>query len=1056
MLRYPDISATHIVFVYANDLWVAPREGGMAVPLASPPGQELNPKFSADGQTIAFVGNYDGNRDLYATPLAGGIPMRITHHPAGESLCDWTPDGKLLYATNGFAPLSRQTQLLVVSPAGGLPNLCPVPYGTNGAISPDGRWLAYTPHSIDNRTWKRYRGGMATDIWLFDLQTKQAQKITDWEGLDSLPMWHAQKVIYLSDAGPEHKLNLWQFDTQTGAREQLTTLSEFDVKWPSIGPGDQGQGEVIFQYGPWLVALDLATRATRNIYVSVPGALETIRPRQQDVSRNIAQWDISPSGKRAVVEARGDIWTLPASSGPARNLTRTSGVAERDPSWSPDGKWIAYFSDATGEYELYITQSDGKGETRQLTKDSKTYYYEPTWSPDSKHIAFIDKAGTIYLHTLEGSKTVPVDRNPFAERGRLSWSPNSAWIAYSKTGDNRTMSIWLYEVAAGRAHQVTSGMFSDTWPVFSRDAKYLFFASNRSFNRAVYDDIGTNFIYTETDMLLGVPLREGVANPWTPTSDEESFSGRPSPPQPETSNNYIDLAGFEQRAFAIPVASGSFTHLDTTPSGGLVYVRGASRGAGGNSSIKYYDLRARSEATLLDNAGSFKMAADGRKLITRTSQGGLAMMSAATGQSPSNVPTSGMTALIDPRQEWQQLFTEAWRIQRDFFYDPYMHGVDWPAIRERYQRLLADCTAREDVSFVIGEMISELNVGHAYVRGDGDVESPPSVAVGMLGCDYELHEGAYRIVKIHEGAAWDVDARNPLRAPNANVKEGEYLLAVNGLPVDASKDPWAAFQNLSGKVTLLTISSKPKLDESAREVAVVPLSSESTLRYRGWIERNRKFVEEKTGGQVGYIFVPDTQTNGQSELVRQFFGQRHKPALIIDERWNSGGQIPTRFIELLNRPVTNYWARRDGKDWTWPPDAHQGPKCMLINGLSGSGGDAFPAYFRQAGLGKLVGTRTWGGLVGISGNPSLIDGGYISAPTFAFYEKDGTWGIEGHGVDPDVHVIDDPAQMQNGADPQLAAAIELMLQELQTRPYTPPPRPKYPDRSNFGIRDEDK
>ncbi len=1084
MLRYPDISAKHVVFVYANDIWIAPREGGLASPLASPPGAEASPKFSPDGTHIAFVGNYDGNRDLYTIPVTGGLPQRVTHHPDEEALCDWTAGGDLLFFFDGLAPLRRQTQLFVVSPGGGLPRQCPVPYGANGAISPDGRYLAYTPHTIDNRTWKRYRGGMATDIWLMDLQTRDAKRITEWEGTDTQPMWQGSTLYYLSDAGREHRLNIWAYDTLKGQRRQVTTFSEYDAKSPSIGPGPRGEGEIILQYGPWLVAIELPSGNQRLINIQIPGDRSAPRPRSVDVSKFLGNFDLSPTAKRAVVEARGDIWTLPAGNGIPRNLTATSGTAERDPAWSPDGRWVAYFSDATGEYELCITQSDGAGETRQLTSGSATFYQDPTWSPDSKQIAFADKAGSIYLHSLTSHKTRKLDTDPLARRHRMSWSPNSAWLAYLKHGDNGASSIWLYDVAGGKAHQATAGMFHDSWPTFSRDGKYLFFASNRRFDSPVYDDIGDTFVYTNTDVLMIVPLKEDTPLPWRPTNDEEDFSGRrvltaigdmargvrtAVASGVGAGGGYIDLAGFERRAMALPnVAPGSFSYIEPVSLTTLAFVRGGGRaGAGGRGTagstepgIKLYDIRSRSESTLVAGATNARASSNGSRLIFSRG-GGLSLINPAPQQSPSSLSTAGMTTTIDPREEWQQLFTEAWRIQRDFFYDPTMHGVDWPAVRERYERMLDDCAGREDVSFVIGEMISELNVGHAYVRGAGDVESAPSVPVGMLGCDYELHQysptaAAYRIGRIYEGAAWDYDARGPLSQLGVKVKEGDYLLAVNGTPVSIRKDPWAAFIGLAGRVTKLTVSDKPQLDSSARDVLVTPLATEAPLRYRWWVERNRAYVAEKTGGQVGYVYVPDTGVTGQNEFVRQLHSQTEKKALVIDERWNSGGQIPTRFIELLNRPVTNYWARRDGQDWKWPRDGHQGPKCMLINGLAGSGGDALPHYFRQRGLGKLIGTRTWGGLVGISGNPGLIDGGYISAPTFAFYETDGTWGIEGHGVDPDIPVIDDPSKMQGGADPQLDAAIAHLKEEVQKHPYVAPKRPPYPNRKGLGIQEEDR
>ena len=481
MLRYPDVGATHIAFRYADDLWLVPREGGLAVPLASPPGPELFPRFSPDGDTIAFVGNYDGNSDLYTIQVTGGVPTRVTHHPSREFLCDWTPDGKLLFHFNGLAGLGRHNQVFTVPPEGGLPEKLPVPYGTHGAISPDGQWLAYTPYTRDYATWKRYRGGMASDIWLFNLRNHTSKKITDWEGTDSQPMWQGQTLYYMSDAGPEHRLNIWSYDTVSGKRRQITHLRDYDVKWPAIGPGPTGQGEIVFQNGPELHLLDLQTERSQAVEILIPGDRPTIRPKRVDASKFIAGWDISSTGKRAVVEARGDIWTIPEKKGSPRNLTRTSGSGERAPSWSPDGRWIAYFSDETGEYELYVSQSDGKGETRRLTSDGKVFRYNPIWSPDSKHIAFTDKTGAMYLHTIETEETKLIDTEPWASAARMSWSHDSAWIAYTMGGDNQMSSIWLYNVESGQKHQITSGMFYDTWPTFDREGDYLFFASHRSF-----------------------------------------------------------------------------------------------------------------------------------------------------------------------------------------------------------------------------------------------------------------------------------------------------------------------------------------------------------------------------------------------------------------------------------------------------------------------------------------------------------------------------------------------------------------------------------------------
>ncbi len=1112
MLRFPDISATHIVFGYANDLWTVPRDGGVASPLASPPGQETFPRFSADGSMIGFVGNYEGNRDLYTMPVGGGVPTRVTYHPAVETLCDWTSDGRLLFFTNGLAGLSRQTQLFTTAPSGGLPTQLPVPYGANGSISADGRWLAYTPHTRDHRTWKRYRGGMATDIWLFDLKEHKSKKITDWEGTDSQPMWHGSKVYYLSDGGPEHRLNIWMYDTTNGKREQITHLKEFDAKWPAIGPGPDGKGEVIFQNGPNLSVVSLGDGKVRNVEITIPGDRPMIRPRNYEANKFIQAFDVSSTGQRAAVEARGDIWTVPAKNGTPRNITRSGGTAERDPAWSPDGQWIAYFSDTTGEYELHITQSDGRGETRKLTSDGSTFRMQPTWSPDSRRIAFADKNGGLFLHTIESGETKAFDKDASGAIGRMNWASDSDWLAYTKNNVNQTTaSIWLYQVSKGEKTQVTLGMFNDGWPTFDRKGDYLFFTSSRNFTSPIYEDVGNSFVYANTDMMFVVPLRAELGSPWAPKSDEEKWgeekkkeeekakdekkkegeeSGKSkeekkegageAPPESKKNDEsksegtekdakkeekkeepkpvVIELDGFEKRAIALPVDRGMFMQLAVNHEGKLVYVRGPARGMDSKPSIKLFDVKdeEKKEKTVLEDVGQFVVSADGKKLLVRKDQT-MAIVDAAPDQKLDKpLGLSDMGGRVNPREEWRQMFVEAWRIQRDYFYDPNMHGVDWKKIREQYGRMIEDCASREDVDFVIGEMISEINVGHAYVRGGGDYEKESDVSVGLLGADFELVDGAYRIARIIEGGPWDHDARGPLSQPGVKVKVGDYVLGVNGAPIDATKDPWAAFQGLAGKTVVLTVSEKPTIDADARQVVVETLKSEADLRYRDWVERNRKYVEEKSGGSMGYVYVPNTGVQGQNELFRQFYGQTDKAALIIDERWNGGGQIPTRFIELLNRPATNYWATRADRDWRWPPDAHQGPKCMLINGLAGSGGDCFPYYFRQSKIGKLIGMRTWGGLVGISGNPLLIDGGVTSAPTFAFYETDGTWGVEGHGVDPDIEVVDDPALMVDGGDPQLDAAIAHLTEEVRKNPYVAPKRPAYPNRSGMGIDSKDK
>ncbi len=1081
MLRTPDVSATEIVFRYANDLWLVSRDGGEARPLASPPGAESFPRFSPDGAMIAFMGNYDGNTDIYTLPAAGGVPFRVTYHPARENLCDWTNDGRLLFNVFGMGEHARTRELYSVSPRGGLPEKMPVPYGGIGSISDDGRTLAYVPYTRDHRSWKRYAGGMATDIWLFDLKNKTARRITDWEGTDSFPMWRGSDVFYLSDAGVNHRLNIWVFDTVSGNRRQVTHHDRFDVKWPAMGPGPAGKGEIVYQVGAHLALLDLDTEKERTVTVTIPGDMRLVREQAKDASELIFGSAVSPSGKRAVVGARGDIWTLPAKNGSPVNLTRTDSVAERTPVWSADGKWIAWFSDATGEYELYIAPSDGRGEVRKLTHRGKGFCFMPTWSPDSKWISYWDETGRLYIQNIENGTSREVAKSFSDERNRVSWSSDSKWLAFTNRSERLTPeAIWLYSLENDEKTQVTAGMFGDTWPTFDREGKYLFFASYREFTKPKYEDVGTTWIYSDTDRLYVVPLQVGTASPFAPQSDEETWDeeddGEKKDEDGEKEEDAkkgddegkddesvepvkIDVAGFEKRAIELPVDRGGFVNLAVNSDGKLLYGRISPAGSGGKGKIEIFDMEEKEEdkreKTVLEGTTSFVLSADGKKLLVRKGHG-LGIIDASADQDFEAVPTSGMTVWVHPRREWRQIFRDVWRMYRDRFYDPNMHGVDWDGVGKQYGAMIEDCASRWDVSFVIREMIAELNVGHAYYFG-GDYEDEPSMSVGMLGCDFELHDGAYRISRIIAAADWDVDGRGVLGQPGVDVKEGDYLLAVNGVPVDPARSPWAAFQGLAGRTVTLTVSEDARLDDDDRRVVVKLLEREYPLRFRAWVEKNREYVEKKSKGRVGYIYVPNTGVDGQNELVRQFYGQLNREALIIDERWNGGGQIPTRFIELLNRPAVNYWAERYRKlDEPWPPDAHQGPKCMLINGLAGSGGDYFPFLFRKAGLGKLIGTRTWGGLVGISGSPRLIDGGMVTVPRFAFYRTGGTWGIEGYGVAPDIEVVDDPSLMTGGRDPQLDAAIDEMLKELESNPFHYPQRPEYPDRSGMIVPEEQR
>ncbi|MSR40550.1 MAG: hypothetical protein EXS10_01415 [Phycisphaerales bacterium] len=1237
LCRYPDISKDSIVFVYGNDLWLVDKDGGVAQPIANPAGFEGSPRFSPDGKSIAFRGNYDSAADIYTLPIRGGVPQRVTHHPSAESLCDWTADGKsLILASSALEGLARAQKLYTVNATGGLPTQLPVPYGANGSLDRTGEWLAYTPHSTDTRTWKRYRGGMATDVLVYNIKTNESKRITDWEGTDTLPMWHGRRVYFLSDrsAKDTNVLNVFAYDLDSGNTEQITHFKGTDVKWSAIGPDTDGAGEMVFQWGDHIYRLDLATKQSVPVEITVPGDRDSLRATTVDAAKDMQGSSISPSGKRVAVVARGDIWSAPAENGTPRNLTRTDSIFERNAAWSPDGKTIAYFSDATGEYELYtmgadLKSADGKisaspEQPKQITKGGSAFRTAITWTPDSKSVVLQDKAGNIDLVKLEDGATTHLDRNPEGPRPvDISITHDSRWITWSRSCDQTELeAIYLFDTKEADATkaltQLTSGFFSDSEPMFDRKGDWIVFKSARNF-APKYGDFDTTWVYDSATVLLAVPLKKDFKLPWLPTSDEEGQkedskpaaasdatpaageNARPSGPpaggrrrrgdmtiavdpseflaqdekkdaptqdaaptaagdwkgsckigeieiaftmtltvaedgtakgssssehgaadlsgtfdaatmtlrltgklndqsfeieatmdgESMTGNMFttnaegareaspftatrtaksekptdgkgegakkeskkevlIDLDGFEARALQLPAAAGAFGSIGFNDKNELLYGR--------DGSVRLLDL---SEKTLAEKTGAagsrFDVSADGKKLLLG-GRGGASIAGASAGATPKPIVTAPMLSVVQPAHEWKEILTDAWRIMRDYFYDPGMHQVDWPAIRAKYEAMLPAVVTREDLNFLIAEMISELNVGHAYLQGGGDVEEVDNRTVGLLGATFApatKEDGspaaAWKLAKFFHGGAFDSDARSPLQAQGLGVTEGDFLLAVNGVAIDPNEDPWAPFVGLAGKSVVLTVSKKAVLDADAKDIVVTTIASEDNLHYRDWVESKRRMVEELSGGKIGYIYVPNTGTDGQTELVRQFFGQRTKPSLLIDDRWNGGGQIPTRFIELLDRPVTNFWARRDARDYAWPPDGHRGPMAMLINGLAGSGGDMFPWLFKANKLGSIIGTRTWGGLVGISGNPGLLDGGTISVPTFGFYESDGTWGVEGHGVDPDIEVLDDPALMVGGKDPQVEKAVEVLMQQLGEHPYKPTPKPTYPNRSGMGL-----
>jgi len=1062
LLRHPDVSATQIAFVYAGDIWVAPKAGGAAARLSTPAGEETFPRFSPDGTTIAFGGNYDGNADIYVMPVAGGVPTRLTHHPMNDRMLDWYPDGEsILYASSMNSGKQRFRQLYRLSRNGGLPEKLPVPYGEFGTIASDGKTLAYMPVSRDFRTWKRYRGGSTTDLWTFDLESKAAKNVTDFAANDSQPMWHGSTLYFISDRDEAMRYNLWAWNKDSGELRQITKFTDFDVRFPAIGPAD-----IVFENGGRLYVMELSSEKYAAVEIEVTTDRATLKPRMVNVENLLVSADISPSGKRAVLEARGELFTVPKEHGVVRNLTRSSGVAERSPAWSPDGKEVAYWSDRSGEYELTVRPADGSGKEETLTKLGPGFRYGMHWSPDSKKLAFIDQAMRIWVHDRDKGKTKQVDQALYFMHGNLSgfsvsWSADSRWMAYHRDLDTRLRALFLYDSTDGETHQVTQGFYDDSNPYFDPDGKFLYLLTGRSWN-PVYSDVDTTWVYNNMTGVAAIPLRKDVASPLAPRNDEEEVEKEDDEAEDEEKTDddgedededdeekvdpvEIDLDGFERRLVMLPAEAGNYTGLSAV-SGKVVYQRRPRTGSGGDESpIVYWDLEEREEKTILGDADGYVIAADGESMLV-FSDGSAAIVAVESDQKMDKpLALSEMETQVDPAAEWRQIFTDAWRIERDFFYDPNMHGQDWDEMRRRYGALLDDAVTRWDLDFILGELIGELNASHSY-KGGGDMEQAARRSVGLLGCDYELHKGAYRIAKIVDGAAWDSEVRSPLNQPGVDVNVGDYLLAVNGTPMDTSRDPWAAFQGLAERTVMLTVNDKPSM-EGSRDVLVQTLRDETRLRNLAWIEKNREYVEKKSGGRVGYAYVPSTGVGGQTELRRMFVPQYTKDAMIIDERFNDGGQIPTRFIEMLNRPMTNYWGVRDGKDWQWPPTSHVGPKAMLINQWSGSGGDCFPYYFRKAGLGPLIGNTTWGGLIGISGAPGLVDGGVVTVPTFSFYDTDGNWAVENSGVAPDIAVVDDPSLMTDGGDPQLDRAIAEMLEALETAGPQHPQRPTNPIRS---------
>ncbi|MEC5144296.1 PDZ domain-containing protein [Chitinophaga sp. 212800010-3] len=1065
LFRYPDVSRTQIAFSYANDIWIVPKGGGTAIKLISPPGLESFPKFSPDGSKLAFSANYDGNTDVYVLPVTGGIPRRLTEYGGPDRVVDWTPDGKqVLFASQRESTKSRFNQFYTIPEEGGSAVKLPLAYAEFGSWSPDGSSMAVTTRSQSFSNWKRYRGGMKADIHIFHFKTGQSENISaKSETGDEFPMWYKNYIYFLSDRGSEQRMNLWRFDTNTRTAEQLTHYNEYDVHFPSIGPED-----IVYEANGKIFLMSLETLQSTPVNITIATDLAAMKPHNMHVRDYIQFASLSPDGQRALVSARGDIFSLPAKNGYVKDLTRSSGVAERYPVWSPDGKKIAWWSDKSGEYELWVATPGKEEAATQVSHLGPGFRYRPYWSPDGKHVAFIDQHMKIQLLEMATGKVTEIDKalhySPDVFDGfNFSWSPDSKWLTYSRDMENRHEAVFLYDVSAGQRYQVTSGFYDCARPVFDDSGKYLYVITNQAFHPS-YSSIDNTFIYTSSTLIGVIGLEKSTpsllatrndavkenseaAKEEKPAADKKDKKTKTPPAGKEKKEaTRIDTDNMEARLELLPVPAGNYSRLGAVK-GKILFLNNSTppneEEGPQEANLQYYDIATRKVKTIIRNPGAYELSADGSRILVNTGQYGVIEV-AENQKIDTAMGVAEMEMTVNPEQEWKQLFMDAWRLERDYFYDPGMHGVNWNDVKDKYLRLLKGARTRDEVKFVINEVLGEMSSSHTYNIG-GDLEEGKRENMGYLGVDWEADGDYYKIKRIIRGAAWNAEVRNPLDEPGVNIHEGDYILAVNGVPLTTTQEPYAPFEGLAGKTVELTWNTRPSA-EGAKKAVVKTIGSDYRLRHLAWIESNRKRVAEATNNQAGYIYVPSTGIDGQDELIRQFNAQWNMPALIIDERFNNGGQIPDRFIEMLNRKPLAYWATRDGSPAPNPEFAHFGPKVMLINGWSGSGGDAFPNYFRKTGLGPLIGTRTWGGLIGISGTPPLIDNAMITIPSFRMMNTDGSWFREGHGVDPDIPVDENLGDMARGVDPQLERAITEIKQLLQTKPYKAPAQPPYEKR----------
>ena len=1059
MLSQPAISKDHVAFIYAGDLWVASLDGKNVKRLTADEGQQTNPAFSPDGSLIAFTAQYDGNPDVYVVPVVGGVPVRLTWHPGPDIVQGFTPDGSAVLFTSPRAVFTgRYTQLFTVPVKGGIEEPLKLPNAAKAIYSPDGSRLAYNPLSEAFSQWKHYRGGRTSTIWLYKFTDHSAEKLPQPEGRsnDTDPMWIGDTVFFRSDRNGE--FNLFAYNLKTKAIKQLTDHKDFPVMGASAGAG-----QIVYEQAGYLHIFDPKSSRNSKLTIGVSADLVETRARFVKGPRYIRDVAISPTGARAVFEFRGEIITVPAEKGDARNLTNTTGANERSPVWSPDGKSIAYFSDESGEYELHIRSQDGKGDVRKIKVTGAGFYDVPQWSPDSQKISYADNSWSLFWLDVKtgASKKIASEFQYGPSRAKTIhhvWSPDSKWIAYTLSTKANIQAVHAYSIEKDKSSQITDGLSEVSEPVFDENGKYLYFFGSTNAGPAKDWFAMSNADMRVTQSLYLAVLRNNLPNPLAKESDEEKGlqkEDKPKEPPKTTPEPFsIDFEGIENRILAIPLPVGNYRDLEAGAPGTFYYIESPPDdnpfgGGPDKSSLHLYDLNKRKDEVFIPGVRGYLVSADKKKIIYNGNNAWFMV-----GVTPKPQPAQGkinvddIEVRIDPRVEWTQIFNEVWRINRDYFYATNMHGVDWNAAQKKYAAFLPHLATRNDLNRVIQWLCSELAVGHHRVGGGDFLYQPKNVPGGLLGADYSVENGRYRFKKVYGGLNWNPQLRSPLTEPGVNVKAGEYLLSVRGQELRPPENLYSLFENTSGKIVEITIGPNPD-GSGSRTVQVVPIANEGALRNRDWVEGNLKKVDEATGGRVAYIYVPDTSTQGHTYFKRYFYPQSYKEAIIVDERFNGGGQAADYYIDMLRRPLASYWAMRYGADHKTPAASIQGPKVMLIDETAGSGGDFLPWMFRKFGMGKLIGKRTWGGLVGILGFPVLMDGGVVTAPNFAIWTPEDGWIVENVGVPPDIEVEQMPADVINGRDPQLEKAIQVVMEELKKNPQKQPQRPPFPVRNTM-------